>query len=1244
MKEEIADQLAHTLLIELLSFQFASPVKWIETQDIFINDYKIENFIEIGPQPILANMMKRTCLAKIDSMNLGNQKSVVNTYCVSDIESIPYYQEKKIVKTTEIKVHNDLKTSNEVFLNPYKNQINLNAVEDTRDMSSYNEFVVAEALNKVEKKTKYITEEDIEKEKLRFEQYKQELQSSSLTSTLLHEYNKVATNIKESVVVPKQNSLNFELSKIREYDNPHAWIRSLTYKIATSSSLNIELYSSIVRLLNVYTLTIGIKEEIEHILEYNGKNIDMLKMYVHVYQKEQSLQLDDVEDRCDSGMTLYDGESSGNEDIFVEPPVLNKNIVFDWNKKTGQFNQDYKYVFDNNDSTLKHNFKQCDVVFISETNVENNFWKFAEKYFEQENACLFVAANCKSLKTFYYLSEKLQQYYLKHCTMSGKLYVLPYSKTQKDHTSIINCVYTHYNYDIDHILLYDDNTHLDSLSEYVSTAKSNLPYITPKTKIISSFVSNLKFIDTSKTKNTEQIQFEALDHRFIDFEELFNLNRSCKIVFSKDYQSDIELDSNILFSNFDKIITPSVNIQSLSKPNYKSYQKLQAEFNGVQLQNFLDPKNLVVITGFSEIGPLGNAITRWDFEKNNETFSTESLLYLCLIMNILKYDSKTGKYYDVAKNEEIEIKEIIKYEKYVLAHTGIRILEEDVVDYNPGKKPMLQEVVLLQSFKTVVSEELMKEYKLMHDDDSMKITALNQDNMFEVKFLPGTKLYLPKAFKFDRYVSGQIPLGWDASNYGISQDIINQVDRLTLFALITTVEALCTSGIIDPYELYEYMDISKVGNCSGSGIGGLKSHQKMQKSRYVNKTVQNDIIQETFINSMSAWINMLILSSAGPLKTPVGACATALESLDLGYEVIMSGKANVVLVGGYDDLTEETSYEFANMGATANAKLEKEQYGRLPKEICRPMTKTRNGFTESQGSGMQVLVRGDIALKMGLPCFGIVNYTSINSDKISKSLPAPGKGVLTTARKTKTKFKQRKLDIDYRKQQVSKLTENDDYTKRYWQVEYSKNDPKISPIEGSLSVFGLNINDIGVSSCHGTSTKANDKNETNIINTIMETHERSKGNLLPIVCQKAITGHPKAAAGAWMLNGLLQMFEDDIIPGNVRADNVDENITKNNEYLLINKTNIHLKSSIKAGMLTSFGFGQKGALSMILNPNYLLACLTEDQYLEYMEKFENRYQKANYEYGYRMLHRTLFQEKTAGPYGDKPIEEVYLGI
>ena len=36
---------------------------------------------------------------------------------------------------------------------------------------------------------------------------------------------------------------------------------------------------------------------------------------------------------------------------------------------------------------------------------------------------------------------------------------------------------------------------------------------------------------------------------------------------------------------------------------------------------------------------------------------------------------------------------------------------------------------------------------------------------------------MPKAIKFDRLVSGQIPTGWDARRYGIPDDIIEQVDR-----------------------------------------------------------------------------------------------------------------------------------------------------------------------------------------------------------------------------------------------------------------------------------------------------------------------------------------------------------------------------------------------------------------------------------------------------------------------------------
>ncbi|KAH9964320.1 hypothetical protein BGW80DRAFT_1307745, partial [Lactifluus volemus] len=48
----------------LVSYQFASPVRWVETQDLFFGQYKFECFIEIGPSPTLAGMAVRTLKGK----------------------------------------------------------------------------------------------------------------------------------------------------------------------------------------------------------------------------------------------------------------------------------------------------------------------------------------------------------------------------------------------------------------------------------------------------------------------------------------------------------------------------------------------------------------------------------------------------------------------------------------------------------------------------------------------------------------------------------------------------------------------------------------------------------------------------------------------------------------------------------------------------------------------------------------------------------------------------------------------------------------------------------------------------------------------------------------------------------------------------------------------------------------------------------------------------------------------------
>lgn len=180
-----------------------------------------------------------------------------------------------------------------------------------------------------------------------------------------------------------------------------------------------------------------------------------------------------------------------------------------------------------------------------------------------------------------------------------------------------------------------------------------------------------------------------------------------------------------------------------------------------------------------------------------------------------------------------------------------------------------------------------EKFKYEHGD-KCDIWTGEGDQWF-VKFKKGARVLVPKAFTFSRTVAGQIPTGWDAGRYGIPPDIIAQTDRATLWALVCTAEALNMSGITDPYELYKYFHPSEVGTCVGSGMGGTESLAKMFKDRREEKDVQNDILQETsvmptsqcksgglinlysFINTTAGWINLLLMSSSGPVKIPVGA-------------------------------------------------------------------------------------------------------------------------------------------------------------------------------------------------------------------------------------------------------------------------------------------------------------------------------------------------------------------------------------
>jgi len=266
------------------------------------------------------------------------------------------------------------------------------------------------------------------------------------------------------------------------------------------------------------------------------------------------------------------------------------------------------------------------------------------------------------------------------------------------------------------------------------------------------------------------------------------------------------------------------------------------------LQGMIDLSRTIVVVGFSELGPWGSSRTRWEMEKQG-TFSLEGWVEMAWIMGLVKH--LPGKvhgepYFGLVDMDENPIKDedISKtYGNYILEHAGLRFIEpEGLGGYDPQKKELLREVVFnedLPIFETTRAEA--DAFKLRHGD-KVVVTCVPNSEDCKVQVKKGATFLIPKAAPFDRQVAGQLPHGWDPLKYGIAKDIVSQVDPITVYALCCMSEALLSAGILDPSELYEHVHVSEVANCLGTGCGGLLSMRGIYKDRYLDKTVQGDIL------------------------------------------------------------------------------------------------------------------------------------------------------------------------------------------------------------------------------------------------------------------------------------------------------------------------------------------------------------------------------------------------------------------
>ncbi|MFV0318044.1 MAG: beta-ketoacyl synthase N-terminal-like domain-containing protein, partial [Microthrixaceae bacterium] len=603
--------------------------------------------------------------------------------------------------------------------------------------------------------------------------------------------------------------------------------------------------------------------------------------------------------------------------------------------------------------------------------------------------------------------------------------------------------------------------------------------------------------------------------------------------------------------------------------------------------------DLVVIVGISELGPWGSSATRHQAELGGD-LGADAVAELAWRCGLVHWDRSAAAFIDTGTDEVVEESELAgRYRDEVLARCGIRTFERDGRIDPAGVEGM--DEVYLDAPLDLPASNGDEAAAVVAVDPVHRVAHRGPDGSWRVRLKAGSKVAVPCVRPLSRSVGGQLPTGVDPIRHGVPPEATGTTDRLSLWNLVVTAEAFADAGV-GPDEVLDAVHPSAVANTQGTGMGGMTSLEEVFSRATKGTSRSNDILQEALANVVSAHVNQSLVGGYGPMVNPVAACATAAVSLEEAVDKIRLGKARFVVAGGWDDLGLEGVLGFGDMSATA-ASAEMEARGLEPREHSRPGDRRRGGFVESQGGGTFLVTTGDVALEMGLPVRAVVGYASSFGDGIHTSIPAPGLGALGCARG----------GVD-------------------------------SPLATALADLGLEPDDVGVVSKHDTSTLANDPNEAQLHELIQRSIGRSDGAPLRVVSQKALTGHAKGGAAAWQIAGLCDMFDTAAVPGNPNLVTVDPEVVAGDSLVVDDRT-LHLGEPLRAGLLSSLGFGHVSAVVLLAHPAYFLGAVPPAERDGYLERaHRRRIEGARRRQGQRYGRTPVFARRTERPERSEEIE------
>jgi len=330
-------------------------------------------------------------------------------------------------------------------------------------------------------------------------------------------------------------------------------------------------------------------------------------------------------------------------------------------------------------------------------------------------------------------------------------------------------------------------------------------------------------------------------------------------------------------------------------------------------------------------------------------------------------------------------------------------------------------------------------------------------------------------------------------------------DRFTQFAMVAATEAIENSGLDLQKENGE-----RIGVIVGSGIGGMFTFEE-EHTKLVKRGPRriSPFFIPMMIGDIAAGYISMKYGFKGPNYGTVSACATAGHSIGSAMRAIQHGDADIMVCGGAEASVSPMGVAGFNAMKAISTRNDE------PQKASRPFDAQRDGFVMGEGAGVIILEELEHAKARGAKIYAEMAGMSFTADAYHITQPAPG------------------------------------------------GEGAIRAMAGAIRDAGLQPQDIQYINAHGTSTGANDKNETAAIKAVFGDYAYQ----LPVSSTKSMTGHLLGASGGVEAIVAILAVHEGRIPPTVNYEFPDPDCDLN--YV----PNVAIRQEVRAALSNSFGFG-----------------------------------------------------------------------